>query len=130
MKKFLVVLSAVTIGFFMIAATGLAQDKDQTLMPKEGKGACKADIEKFCKDIKPGGGRIWVCLKSNGDRLSQECANQMALAREKSREFRQACKGDVEKFCKGMAAGKGGIVSCLKSHEAELSDACAVVFRR
>jgi hypothetical protein len=130
MKKFLVILSAVTIGFFMVAATGLAQDKDQMLMLKEGKGACKADIEKFCKDIKPGGGRIWACLKSNGDRVSQECVNHMALAREKSREFHQACKGDAEKFCKGVAAGKGRIISCLKSHEAELSDACAAVFRR
>jgi Cysteine rich repeat len=130
MKKLLVILSAVTIGFFMIAATGLAQDNDQTLMLKEGKGACKADIEKLCKDIKPGGGRVWVCLKSNRDRVSQECANHIALVQEKSREFRQACKGDAEKFCKGTAAGKGRIISCLKSHEAELSDACATVFRR
>ena len=130
MKKFLVVLSAVTIGFFMVATTGLAQDQDQTLMLKDGKGACKADIEKFCKDIKPGGGRVWVCLKSNRDRVSQECANHMALAQEKSREFHQACKGDAEKFCKGIAAGKGRIISCLKSHDAELSDACAAVFRR
>ena len=130
MKKLSVILSAVTIGFFMVAAPVLAQDQDQTLIPREGRGACKADIEKFCKDIKPGGGRIWVCLESNGDRLSKECANHMALGREKSREFRQACKGDVEKFCKGIVAGKGRIVSCLKSHEAELSNACAAVFRR
>ena len=130
MKKLSVILCAVMISCFVLAAPGLAQDQDQTLMPKEGKGVCKADIEKFCKDIKPGGGRIWVCLKSNGDRLSQECANHMAVAGDKSREFSQACKYDAEKFCKGVAAGKGIIVSCLKSHQAELSDACAAVFRR
>jgi hypothetical protein len=130
MKTLSVILCAAMITCFMLATPGLAQDQDQTLMPREGKGACKTDIEKFCKDIKPGGGRIWACLKSNGDRLSQECANHMALAREKSREFRQACKGDVEKFCTGIAAGKGRIVSCLKSHEAELSEACRAVFRR
>jgi hypothetical protein len=134
MKRLSVILCAVMISCFVLAAPGLSQDQDKTLILKEGKGACKADIEKFCKDIKPGGGRVWVCLKSNGDRLSQECANYMALAREKSREksrdFRQACKGDAEKFCKGIATGKGRIVSCLKSHEAELSDACAAIFRR
>jgi hypothetical protein len=129
-KKLSVILCAVIVSCFMLAPHSLAQDQDQTLMLKEGKGACKADIEKYCKDIKPGGGRIWVCLKSNGDRLSQECANHMALAQEKSREFRQACRGDVEKFCKDVAAGKGRIVSCLKSHETELSGACAAVFRR
>ena len=130
MKRLSVILCVVVISCFVLAAPGLAQDQDKTLIPKEGKGACKADIEKFCKDIKPGGGRILACLKSNGDRLSQECANHLALAREKSREFRQSCKGDVEKFCKGIAAGEGRIVSCLKSHEAELSGACAAVFRR
>jgi len=130
MKRLSVILCAVMITCFVLATPGLAQDQDQTLMPKGGKGACKADIEKFCKDIKPGGGRIWVCLKSNGDRLSQECANHIAMAREKSREFRQACKGDAEKFWKGIAVGKGRIVSCLKSHEAELSDACAAVFQK
>jgi hypothetical protein len=130
MKKLSIILSAVTIGFFMVAAPTLAQDQDKILNPRDGRGECKADIEKFCKDIKPGGGRIWVCLKSNGDRLSQECANHMALVRERSKEFRQACRGDAEKFCKGIVAGKGRIVSCLKSHEAELSNACAAVFRR
>jgi hypothetical protein len=130
MRKTLAIICAVTISFFMATSPVLAQDQDKTLIPNEGRGVCKADIEKFCKDIKPGGGRIWVCLESNGDRLSKECANHMALAREKSREFRQACKDDVEKFCKGIIAGKGRIVSCLKSHEAELSNACAAVFRR
>jgi len=128
MKTLSVILCAVVISCFVLATPGLAQYQDQTLISKEGKGVCKADIEKFCKDIKPGGGRIWACLKSNGDRLSQECANHIALAREKSREFRQACKGDAEKFCKGIAAGKGRIVSCLNSHAAELSEACAAVF--
>ena len=130
MKTNSVILCAVMISCFVLAAPGLAQDQDQTLMLKEGRGACKADIEKFCKDIKPGGGRILACLRNNGDRLSQECVNHLALEREKFREFRQACKSDVEKFCKGIPAGKGRIVSCLKSHEAELSNACAAAFRR
>ena len=130
MKKIAVIFCTVLVGIFMVASLAIAQDHDQTLVPKSSKGACKADIEKFCKDIKPGGGRIWACLKSNGDRLSQECANQMAIEREKFQEFRQACKGDAAKFCKGVPAGKGRIISCLKSHEAELSPACAAVFKR
>ncbi len=38
MKRILVILCTVMISCFMLAATGLAQDQDQTLIPKEGKG--------------------------------------------------------------------------------------------
>ncbi|HUH65056.1 MAG TPA: cysteine rich repeat-containing protein [Syntrophales bacterium] len=130
MKRLAVIFCTAAVCFFMLASVAIAQDRDETLVPKSGKGACKADIEKFCKDIKPGKGRIWACLKSNGDRLSRECADHIAQAQERNREFLQACRGDAAKFCKGVTAGKGGIISCLKSHEAELSPACAAAFKK
>lgn len=34
------------------------------------------------------------------------------------------CKADVEKFCAGVKMGNGGIMKCLKEHEAELSSEC------
>ena len=43
---------------------------------KEMRGAqaaCKADIEKFCKDEKPGKGRKIRCLKKHAAELSPEC---------------------------------------------------------
>jgi hypothetical protein len=55
-------------------------------MPKSDRGMCKADIEKFCKDIKPDGGRLWACLKNNTDQLSKECKDHVAKAREKTRQ--------------------------------------------
>jgi hypothetical protein len=36
---------------------------------------CKADAEKFCKDVKPGGGRIMKCLKEHEAELSEGCKN-------------------------------------------------------
>jgi len=36
-------------------------------------GACKRDRDKFCKDIKPGEGRIVECLKQNRARLRPAC---------------------------------------------------------
>ena len=36
-------------------------------------GACKKDRDKFCKDIKPGEGRILECLKQNRASLKPAC---------------------------------------------------------
>ena len=34
---------------------------------------CRADVEKFCKDVKPGAGRIINCLKAHETELSPAC---------------------------------------------------------
>ena len=35
-----------------------------------------------------------------------------------------ACKGDIEKFCKGVEPGKGHLMKCLKGHDNMLSQGC------
>lgn len=34
------------------------------------------------------------------------------------------CRGDVEKFCKGIKPGRGALARCMKDHQAELSAPC------
>ncbi len=53
---------------FAIAFSGsaLAQTTDT-------RGACKADYDKFCAGIAPGGGRIVACLNGKRDQLSDVC---------------------------------------------------------
>src|SRR5207253_8113867 len=41
---------------------------------------CKADAEKFCKGIAPGGGRIRSCLKSRQAELQPACAAEFKRA--------------------------------------------------
>jgi len=41
---------------------------------------CKADAEKFCKGIAPGGGRILSCLKSRQPELQPACAAEFTQA--------------------------------------------------
>jgi hypothetical protein len=43
--------------------------------------ACRADYQKFCKDVAPGGGRIVACLAAKADSLSPACKTAMADAR-------------------------------------------------
>ncbi len=42
---------------------------------------CKADAEKFCKGIAPGGGRILSCLKSRQQELQPACAAEFKRAK-------------------------------------------------
>ena len=86
MKKMWIMSFVALVILFLVAAPVFSQDDEndegQTIMSQSGKGACKADIEKFCKGIKPGGGRLWACLKSNSDRLSKECKDHIASMKE------------------------------------------------
>jgi len=94
--------------------------------PRDG-GPCKADIEKFCKDVKPGEGRIMKCLKEHDAELSEACKNRgekMKAAMEKAQD---ACQADIETFCKDVKPGQGRIMKCLKEHDAELSEPCKAV---
>jgi Cysteine rich repeat len=96
----------------------------------KGEGPCAEDAKKFCAGMQPGGGRIAKCMKEHETELSPACQSRMAAAKERLEQVKEECKGDAEKFCNGIKPGKGRILSCLKSHQAELAPACAAEFNR
>lgn len=88
---------------------------------------CKSDREKFCKDVKPGQGRIIKCLKEKEAELSPACKTHFETKVNQVRENHSKCKDDRKKFCKDVKPGEGRIIKCLKEKEAELSPACKEV---
>jgi hypothetical protein len=60
-------------------------------MEKQLKGvsdACQSDVQRLCKDISPGGGRLAQCLKQHESELSSACKSELAEARPRRRSNR------------------------------------------
>jgi hypothetical protein len=74
---------------------------------EKGKGPCAEDAAKFCKDVKPGEGRVLACLKEHEKELSQACRDRKAAAAEK----RGNRRGEGQARNKG---GRGG--TCMREY--------------
>lgn len=59
------------------AGSVLAADDASGGRPQGPRGACKADAQKLCPGIKPGGGRIAACLKEHRDDVSPGCMENL-----------------------------------------------------
>jgi Cysteine rich repeat len=55
---------------------------------KEMSDACQSDVEQFCNDVSPGGGRIAQCLRQHESQLSATCQAELAQARSPRRSTR------------------------------------------
>jgi len=85
---------------------------------------CAEEIAKYCKEVKPGGGRILNCLNEHQKELSVSCKKKLEETKERLMKAQQACAGDMEKFCKDVQPGGGRILKCLRERSQELSSAC------
>lgn len=50
--------------------------------------ACRADVERLCKGVESGGGRIAKCMREQRSEISADCRTALKAARER----RQAMK--------------------------------------
>ena len=91
---------------------------------EEQKLACSEEIAQYCKGVKPGGGRLLVCLKEHEKDLTPSCREKIAGIEKRLEEAKQICTVDTEKFCKGVQPGEGRIAKCLNEHIEEISLNC------
>ena len=85
---------------------------------------CAEEITQFCKYIKPGGGRIIICLKNHENELTSVCKDKIQEIVKRVENAKRLCANDIEKFCKGVQEGEGRIAKCLGEHAPEVSAPC------
>jgi hypothetical protein len=90
----------------------------------QAKNPCAEDVAKFCKDVKPGGGRLANCLKAHESELSPACKTSHDQAKARAKGVHEACADDVQKLCKDVKPGEGRIIGCLKDNSDRLSNEC------
>jgi len=86
--------------------------------------ACRADYFRLCPGVRPGAGRVLVCLNAQAEKLSQPCFQALA---ERGLAFAAAlrlCRPDFERLCPGVQPGMGRGLACLLENSERVSQGC------
>ena len=73
-----------TVLFSTAALGGVAMGRGGGVPPLESVGrahVCREDVQRFCRDVEPGGGRIYACLKAHEAELMPGCRDHLAKSR-------------------------------------------------
>ncbi len=89
---------------------------------------CMDELEKFCKEVQPGEGRIIICLQEHDRELSTVCRDKVQSILKRVDEAKQACGQDIAKFCPDVKPGGGRLIKCLSPNFNELAPACREKF--
>ena len=80
---------------------------------------CRPEMDKFCKDVTAGGGRVLKCLQEHDADLSDACRAHVNTAS----QF-MACLDDVMRLCPRAQPGGAQAMKCLRANQGKLSDEC------
>ena len=93
--------------------------------------ACKSDIEKYCKKVDLGGGRMDGCLMASANKVSAGCRTTVATLIELVRKRKaaqasiaQVCDADIRRLCAGIEAGDGNLLQCFFEARRRVSGKC------
>lgn len=116
------------------AQTNVAKQVQErvNVVAKKVQAACKTDIQRRCKNVTPGEGRILYCILAYGDKLTPSCAATMievgrdiSMAMNDAARTADACYDDIEKLCPNVPEGEGRIAQCLVDNKPKLTKPCA-----
>lgn len=93
-------------------------------LPASAEDACLADAKRLCPTVSPGAGRVYYCLRSSWNQLSDGCQQLLDWSRQRANEVALDCQADAFSWCQGVPAGKGRLFACLAGHRDQLSSEC------
>jgi hypothetical protein len=115
-------LAAMAIGF---------QAQAQDSMVQHVLDSCEVEIESFCSQVTPGGGRLLHCAAAHEDKLSGRCNYALFQASSALQQIAAAvahvaeqCMTDVQTLCGDVKEGEGRILMCLDENAEAVSDNC------
>ncbi len=121
------------LGVLVFSGVAYAAEKGIVQTFTEG---CKVELEKYCKGVTPGEGRLVACLYAHGDKLSGKCeyaiydaAAQLERALTALTYVANECRGDLKANCADIKAGEGRLLKCLEKHDAKVSGRCKQAFK-
>ena len=91
------------------------------------EAACGEEIERFCSDVTPGGGRMASCMDAYSDQLSRSC--QSALRRSVNRiqqavaNIADGCMSAVQQQC----GNADNVKQCLQQKNSSLPQSCQTI---
>lgn len=115
-------LAAMAVGF---------QAQAQDSLVQHVLDSCEVEIESFCSQVTPGGGRLLHCAAAHEDKLSGRCNYALFQASSALQQIAAAiahmaeqCMADVQTLCSDVKEGEGRILMCLEEQADGVSDAC------
>ena len=92
---------------------------------------CGKDIDKFCKKVNLGGGRMWQCLDRNAAAISPSCkaarteVTVLLTTRSEARKrIPRVCEADIRRVCSGVQPGDGNLMECFYKAKGNISPEC------
>jgi hypothetical protein len=93
--------------------------------------ACQLEVETYCSQVTPGGGRLLACFAAHEDKLSGECSKALYGFTSELEAFTRAlaftagaCYEDITRLCADVEGGEGRVADCLIENQSEVSAAC------
>jgi hypothetical protein len=122
---------------FLLAAIGpsAAQTMSYADAISQLAAACGKDVQKYCRGVELGGGKLKACLDANQPRMSPQCQQTrmtvyQSISRRAAaqRNIGDICDADIERLC-GTSHADAHLVECLLSvATAAISPPCHQAF--
>ena len=96
--------------------------------------SCGKEINRLCKGVAAGDGRLLACLYARDKSLSPKCKPAVSAALQRLQasyaalaDAQRICEADAKRLCYGMVPGDGNLIGCLAKARSRVSHACNAV---